>query len=315
MRGRVLAAVAATILIWGFAFIPLKHLLNPEYSSHPLSAEGFLILRFVPLLPLLLVLLAWRARSESPEAFRNDWPWMVVMGLLVVPGYHLPLNFAINTVLHTGLVSLILNLSPVLTYFLAVAIRQERPVPARTAGVLLAFAGLAFIFGEELFAARGGSAERLFSWKGTGLMLLSALAWTTYTLIARRLASRHDPEFLFATSETAGTLAVLAMCPIYLRGSSLDALAALDALDWASWAYVSLLSSFFAYWAWIQALTRYEASRLASSGNLVPLLVHAAAVAFLPRERKAFTFFYLLGAAITVGGTFLVVRSARRAPS
>ncbi len=70
MRGRVLAAVAATILIWGFAFIPLKHLLNPEYSSHPLSAEGFLILRFVPLLPLLLVLLAWRARSETPEAFR-----------------------------------------------------------------------------------------------------------------------------------------------------------------------------------------------------------------------------------------------------
>ena len=146
-------------------------------------------------------------------------------------------------------------------------------------------------------------------------MLLSTLAWTTYTLIARRLASRHDPEFLFAASETAGTLAVLAMAPLYLRGRGFEEFAALNARDWTAWAYVSLLSSFFAYWAWIQALTRYEASRLSSSGNLVPLLVHAAAAAFLPRERKAFTIFYLVGAAITVGGTLLVVRAARRAES
>ena len=74
---------------------------------------------------------------------------------------------------------------------------------------------------------------------------------------------------------------------------------------------MSFLSSFFAYWAWILALTHYEASRLSSSANLVPLLVHAAAAVFLPREREVFTPFYFLGAAATVVGTFLVVRERR----
>jgi len=72
------------------------------------------------------------------------------MGLLMVPGYHLPLNFALRTSLHTGLTSLILNLTPALTYFLAVSSGQERPSRRRTAGVLVAFAGIAIIFGEEI---------------------------------------------------------------------------------------------------------------------------------------------------------------------
>lgn len=312
-RGAVITVVSITILIWGFAFLPLKRLLNAAYTDHPLSWDGFLVLRFAPLLPVLLWLIARHSRRERRETLARDWPWIVLMGLLIVPGYHVPMNLALKTPLHTGLISLILSLSPAMTYFLAVALGQERAQRARTAGVLLALCGLLLIFGEELsLDGAGGGARHVFSWKGAGLMFLSTLSWTTYTLIGRRLGRDHDPQFVFAASETAGTLAVLAAAPFFLTAGHIQEWRAMDGLDWASWAYVSVLSSFFAYWAWLQGLAHFEASRLASYGNLVPLLAHIAAAVFLPEERRAFTPLYLLGAALTLGGTTLVIRARSR---
>jgi len=307
-RGAVLTAVAAAILVWGYAFVPLKHLTSPQYTDHPLSPEAFLVLRFVPLLPLLLLVAARYARRERSQALRRDWPWILAMGVLVIPAYHVPFNYAIRTPLHTGLMSLILNLSPALTYFLAVGFGQEKARRARTTGVVIAFAGLAVIVGEEIVRDPEAASGEVFSWEGAGLMLLCAVSWTAYTLIGRRIAADHNPQFLFAVSGVAGTLVVLALAPSYLKGDAFAQYSRLAALDWAAWAYASLLSSFFAYWAWLLALTRYEASRLSSAANLVPLLVHAAAAVFLPEERKAFTPLYLAGAALTVTGTVLVVR-------
>jgi drug/metabolite transporter (DMT)-like permease len=75
-----------------------------------------------------------------------------------------------------------------------------------------------------------------------------------------------------------------------------------------SWVYVSLISAFAAYWVWVMALRRFEASRLASVGNLVPLLVHLSSALFLAAERKAFTPYYIAGAALTLSGTTMVMR-------
>ncbi len=313
-RGPPYAALAAAILVWGFVFIPLKLLTNPAYTAHPVSAEGFLALRFLPLLPVLLFLLAVNLKRERLPLFIRDWPWIAVMGLLVIPFYHLPLNFAVRSPLHTGLISLMLNLNPALTYFFAVALGQERARKERTIGVALAFAGLTFIFAEEVLLDRRGGAPVVFSWAGAGWMLVSVCSWVGYTLIGRRLAMDHDPKVIFAATGTIGTLAVAAITPALVPiGTVVREALALGPLEWASWAYMSVLSSFLAYWVWIIALRHFEASRLASFGNLIPLVVHAAAALFLPAERKAFTAVYLAGAAVTLAGTTLVIRP-RRAP-
>jgi len=144
-------------------------------------------------------------------------------------------------------------------------------------------------------------------------MLLSTFAWTLYTLIARRLAPRHDSRFVFMTSQAIGTLVLLASAPLLAGSRFFTECARLDALDWAAWAYVSIFSSFIAYWVWVAALARFEASRLASTGNLVPLLVHGAAALFLEGERTALTPFYLACAAATLIGTALVLRRPRAA--
>ena len=312
-RGPLYLALAAAILVWGFVFIPLKFLTSPVYTDHPVSPEGFLFLRFVPLLPVLVVLLLRSLRRERPEHLLRNWPLITVMGLLVVPIYHLPLNFAVRTSLHTGLISLTLNLNPALTYFAAVALGQERARKSRTIGVFVAFIGLGVIVGEEILReVRSGEAV-VFSWAGAGWMLLSVCSWVGYTIIGRRLAADHDGRFIFAASGTVGTLAVLIITPFLIPpGSVLAEARSWDLHDWGSWAYLSVLSSFLAYWVWIMALRHFEASRLAALGNFIPLVVHAAAAICLPLERKAFTPVYLIGAAVTLLGMTLVIRPARR---
>jgi drug/metabolite transporter (DMT)-like permease len=298
--------------VWGFVFIPLKYLTSPVYTDHPVSPEGFLFLRFVPLLPVLAFLLLRSARREDSRLLARNWPLITLMGLLVVPIYHLPLNFAVRTPLHTGLISLTLNLNPALTYFAAVALGQERARTSRTIGVFVAFLGLAVIIGEEIFREVQSGEAVVFSWAGAGWMLLSVCSWVGYTIIGRRLSADHDPRFIFAATGTVGTLGVLVITPFLIPlGTVLAEARAWTALDWGSWAYMSILSSFLAYWVWIMALSHFEASRLAGLGNFIPLVVHAAAAIFLPLERKAFTPVYLIGAAVTLLGMTLVIRPGR----
>ena len=307
-RGPLFSAIGAAILIWGFVFIPLKHLTSQEYTDHPVSPQAFLVLRFLPLLPVFAVLLARHLRSERPGLLRRDWPWMAAMGLFMIPFYHLPFNYALATPIHTGLISLILNTSPALTYFFAVAFRQERLRRERTMGVLLAFVGLALIFAEEVYQNLHGGSGVAFSWLGAGLALVSATSWSLFTLIGRRLSRDHSGRLTFAASGLAATLAILVAAPFFMDSKALHQYLALGSLDWLSWAYVSLLAAFFSYWVWVLALQHFEASRLASIGNLIPLLVHAFAALFLPQERKAFTPVYIAGAAVTLAGMALVIR-------
>ncbi len=307
-RGPLIAAVGTTILVWGFVFIPLKYLTNEAYRDHPFSPGAFLILRFLPLLPIYLILLYRHGSRESrPDVIRN-WRWLALMGLLGIPGYHLPLNFALSTSLHTGLISLILSLCPAMTYFLAVVFRQERPRRERSIGVAVAFLGIALIFCEEILSDLRGGTSVVFSWEGVGWMFLSTLSWSISNLIGRRLGRHHDPRFTFAITGAIGTAVVLAASPVLITGETIRAIQHLGHMEVAAWAYVTLLSTLFAYWAWISALRQMEASRLASTANALPLLVHAAAVIFLPEERRAFTAIYLLGAATTIFGMMLVIR-------
>jgi drug/metabolite transporter (DMT)-like permease len=234
------------------------------------------------------------------------------MGLLMIPAYHLPLNLALRTPIHTGLISLVLNTSPALTYFLAVAFGQEAALRRRTLGVLIAFLGLAAICGEEAVRNLRGGAGLAFSWSGAGLLLVSSISWSAFTLIGRRLGRDHDSRFAFGAAGTAGSLGILAASPLLLGPGAFRDYLALDSVDWAAWAYASLISAFLAYWIWVAALRRLEASRLASLGNLVPLVVHIFAAIFLREERKAFTPAYILGAAVTLLGTGLVAGKTRR---
>jgi O-acetylserine/cysteine efflux transporter len=307
-RGPLHAGIGASILIWGFVLIPLKRLTNGEFTSHPLSPEGFLVLRFVPLLPLFAILFVRRLRAERPGLLRRDWGYLVAMGLCMIPAYHLPLNFALATPIHTGLMSIVLNTTPALTYLLAVAFRQESPTRERTVGVFVAFAGLSLICGEEILLDLRGGSGVAFSWKGAGLLLICSLSTACFTLIARRLSRDHGGRFTFAAAGIAGTLGILAFAPLLVSARTIEECAALQPIDWAAWAYASLLAGFFAYWFWILALRHFEASRLASLGNLVPLLVHVFSAILLPAERKALTLVYLLGAAVTLFGTTLVIR-------
>jgi drug/metabolite transporter (DMT)-like permease len=307
-RGPLHAGIGASILIWGFVFIPLKRLTNGDYTSHPLSPEGFLLLRFVPLVPLFAILFLRRLRVEKSGLLRRDWAYVAAMGLCMIPGYHLPLNFALATPIHTGLMSLILNMTPALTYILALMFRQERPRRERTIGVIVAFAGLSLICGEEIFLDLRGGSGVAFSWKGAGLLLIASFSWSSFNLIARRLSRDHGGRFTFAAAGIAGAFWLLAFAPFLSCARRIEEYMALEPIDWAAWAYASLLAAFVAYWFWILALRHFEASRLASIGNLVPLLVHAFSAIFLPAERKALTLVYLLGAAITLLGTTLVIR-------
>ena len=94
---------------------------------------------------------------------------------------------------------------PIQTLIVAVMFGREKLTPGKLTGVVLAFAGIAAVFGPE---AMDLSTSNYFI--GDGLMLLGAFSAALYSVFGRTTIARHGP--LFVTT-LAMVFAVLALFP------------------------------------------------------------------------------------------------------
>ena len=142
--------------------------------------------------------------------------------------------------------------------------RSERLSWLQSAGLLLAFAGVAWAFAEGFSAPAAGPRQ----WLGDALGVLAGVLWGLTTLAIRATAlSRASAEktLLYQLGVSAVLLlaaAVIAAAP-FPRQPSL--------LAWSSLAFQTVIVSFASYLLWFWLIGRYPATRLSSFTMLTPL--------------------------------------------
>lgn len=250
-----LAGVAAAVLSSGLGGTSVAATRYLAGVLDPLAIGAF---RFgIGLVLLLPVALLRSRRWPAPR----DWPGAAALGLLFFGLFPILFNASLTyTTAARG--ALALSTLPLLTMLAGAILRVEAPTVRKSAGVLLAMAGVLLALFAGLSGAPAGA------WRGDLLMVAAALCMALYNVWSKPFIARSG-----ALSFTAMGMSVGAACLIvlsWLRGS-FDAVADFGAAQWLAVAYLGLFGSALTFFLWAFALGRTTPTRVAISVTVNPV--------------------------------------------
>ena len=162
-----------------------------------------------------------------------------------------------------------INTSPfVVATVLALLVPAERLRRGQVVGLLIAFAGIAWAFGEagNGRAAPGGGSTL----KGDALALVGATLWGLTTVVIRTSALRRAASEKTLAYQVV-VAAVLAPLGAWGLGESMPDWAQLSSLAWLSLFYQGVVVTFASYLVWFWMLGRYPATQLQAFVFLSPV--------------------------------------------
>jgi len=182
------------------------------------------------------------------------------LALLNVIGFFGLQTLAIDH-LPSGYASLLLYLQPVLTVLLAAPLLGEALTPARLAGALTAFVGVAVVSLHP---------DRTVTTVGIALGVTAAVCWSLGTITAKRVRPRVEPLWAVALPLVAGG-AVLSLVAAATGETSVDWSGRVAvALVWTT-----LVGTTLAWLLWMFLVTSGDVGRVAVSIFLVPVVAVA----------------------------------------
>jgi drug/metabolite transporter (DMT)-like permease len=197
--------------------------------------------------------------------------------------------------------ALLIIVEPVSVMLLAPLLLGEHLARPEVVGAVLALVGTLLVVVNGI---PGVSAHLVPHWRGDALLILSGVAYGSYSLLGRDVLRRHDPLRVTAQSILWGTLAMVPLAALEMPVT----------IPWSAGlllgvAYLSVVITALGYLTWNWALARVPAPRAAISLSLQPVLGALLGIAFLG---EAFTAFTAVGGALIVAGLVVaVMRPAR----
>ena len=276
--------------IWGSTWLVIK----VGYGGlGPLNVAAlrFLLagLVFVPLVPLM--------RASWPRG-RAEWALIAFVGAILFAADY-GLIYWGEQYLDSGLTAVLFAVMPVVTALLAhLYLPAERLTPRKLAGTLLAFLGVAALFGDRLRV------------EPDKLLPMLAILGSTVCAAAASLATKKHGHGLHPAALNA---------PAMLVGAALLALAGLatgerlglpgDAGTWGAVAYLALAGSVVTFLLYFWLLKTWNATTMSFVAIFTPVV--ALALGFLVLDERP-TRYTALGAALILGGVVLALTKGRR---
>jgi drug/metabolite transporter (DMT)-like permease len=275
---KVWTALVTVYLIWGSTYLGIAY---AGETIPPLFAAAT---RFITAGVLMCGVVRLRGGSlrVSRAAFRS----CVLIGILL-PGANAVLFFAERNV-PTGLASLIIASVPLWVVVLRLAGRERLPLPALV-GVGVGFAGVAVL------AQPSGGAK---VW-GIGLCVLSALMWSTGSVLASRMTMPADPFAATAYEMLAGGLVMLPISLFTVHHLSPSSASIFG------WIYLVTFGSIVGYTAYVWLLANAPLGMVSTYAYVNPIVAITLGVLF---RGEHLTWRLLVGAAVVVVAVATVVR-------
>lgn len=218
-------------LLWGCAPVGTRYLVGSTHAALP--ALPFIALRYL-IASLFFIPVLWGELRRWPP---SELALGALCGLVGVMGYNLPNVIGSRTV-SAGMAGLLNGAEPLLIVLLLAL--QRRKLPSRWT-MLAAAVGMC---GIGLLALSAGPA--VGNARGIALLLLGALCWAVYCVIAAPLLQRRGALAMTAITVITGTLPLLAVGLPGMPGMMLQ----MSLVQWEILAGLSVGTSVIAIVAW-----------------------------------------------------------------
>ena len=163
------------------------------------GAWDLVLLRFFPVALFCAIWFFASGAGENVRLLARSPARIGTIGLLIVLSYNLFLNWGQGRV-PAGTASLLIATNPLLTYLLALAIRQEKLRWRKVAGMAMSFAAVYLLLADQ--GRRFGPGYGLYA-----LSVLGApLSWAVATVIGKPLVGRESPLRVVYLALTVGSL-------------------------------------------------------------------------------------------------------------
>jgi len=179
-------------------------------------------------------------------------------------------------------------------------LKGDRLTPVKTAGLFLAFLGVASVFGVRSHGLPP------FFWIGDLMEVVAALFWAATTLYIKKVAStRPIDHYQTLFAQLLYSIPVLALGWLFL---DLGKPVTINGLVLGALVYQSLLTAFFSYILWFWMIHTYPVSRLAAFIFLAPLfgVLFGGVI-----QGDPLTVQLMMGLGCVAGGIYLVNRPQR----
>lgn len=242
-------AIAATVMIWSTTFAGLVAALR-HFDVHHL-----VFLRWT-LTSLLLVGYGLATRMRLPK--RSDLWRIALAGLLGFTIYQVALVTGQRGV-SASLAGFLINLSPIFTTMIAVAMRKDTAGPMTWLGLSVCTGGLAM-----LAVANGGFGQ--IGWSAA-LIAGAALMFSLYTLVTKPLLARYSAIEVTTYAIVAGSIPFVVFAP-----GSVETLRTASLTDIGTLVFLATVPGGLGYIMWSRAVAAMPAGVAARFLYLTPVL-------------------------------------------
>ena len=232
------------------------------HASDPVTLAAF---RFgIGFIPILAVALALGVRW--PRGL--DAVWVFLLGVLFFSLFFVIYNVAMSyTSAARG--SLALSMLPLTTMLVAALLGREALSWRKTAGVLIAVAGVAFALSTGLADAPADA------WRGDLVMAAATLCMALYNVWSRPLMQRSSMLGFLATGMGAGALVSTLLA---WQGGGFERVAAtFGPPQWWAIACLGVFGGAAAFYLWVFALERTTPTRVANTMTVNPIAASTVA--------------------------------------
>ncbi|HXU31046.1 MAG TPA: DMT family transporter [Thermoanaerobaculia bacterium] len=266
-RRRAIGEALFAVVVWGATFVATKRALvdaSPAFVVAIRSGLGALVLAGVA---------AWRGEmARVPLRLLGKLAFLGFLGI----GFHQWLQAQALMTSDASTAAWLVTVSPIFTALLGRTMLGERLGRIGVAGIGVAAFGVIWVVAR---GDLGHLAASGFGTMGDFLMLFSALNWSIYTVLSRRVL-RAQPAGRTTFYVLAFGCLFTALWWIAAPGGSLGAsIARIGTGAWISIAFLGILGSALAPLAWNDALETIPAARLSVFLYLEPPITTALAVA------------------------------------
>ncbi len=212
---------------------------------------------------LLLLPFAIMLKSRWPA--RQDWPAVVGLGVMFFFAFSVLFNLAYSyTTAARG--ALTLSTMPLMTMAAAAVLGIERLSARKTAGVLIAFAGVAGALVFDLGNAPAGA------WRGEVIMAGATFLMSLFNVWSRPYIARSDPLAFITVGMGAAGLGLLVWT---LLIGGFDAVAHFGTPQWIAVVYLAVIGAALVFFLWSFALGRTSPTKTAVTITVNPVFASA----------------------------------------